>query len=301
MFRREGIARTDRLNRVLAGYLALVGGYVNATGIVLLGVFCSHMTGNVSRMATDLTSGKLLASLSALAGVSTFFFGSLLASMILESASHGRTARAYGIALGLEAWWLGLFTVLQRLASQRGFVTEQALPLCIAMGMQNSLVTRLSGAVVRTTHLTGVITDLGIESARWLRWWGQRASQARGTKLALASGAAERPSAAKLALLGTIAGSFSLGAIVGGTAALTNPRTVMIVPILAVVAAAVYAFASSSAGAAAGGLSGHEKLTTAFDGPNGPTSGDPDRLHLLDPHGPCRLEPAANRELSRRG
>ena len=38
------------------------------------------------------------------------------------------------------------------------------------MGMQNSLVTRLSGAVVRTTHLTGVVTDLGIEAARWYRW-----------------------------------------------------------------------------------------------------------------------------------
>ena len=31
------------------------------------------------------------------------------------------------------------------------------------MGMQNSLVTTISNAVIRTTHLTGLFTDLGIE------------------------------------------------------------------------------------------------------------------------------------------
>jgi uncharacterized membrane protein YoaK (UPF0700 family) len=38
-----------------------------------------------------------------------------------------------------------------------------ACTLLFAMGLQNSLVTRISNAVVRTTHLTGLFTDLGIE------------------------------------------------------------------------------------------------------------------------------------------
>ena len=38
-----------------------------------------------------------------------------------------------------------------------------AFTLLFAMGLQNSLVTRISGAIVRTTHLTGLFTDLGIE------------------------------------------------------------------------------------------------------------------------------------------
>ena len=38
-----------------------------------------------------------------------------------------------------------------------------AFTLLFAMGLQNSLVTRISDAVVRTTHLTGLFTDLGIE------------------------------------------------------------------------------------------------------------------------------------------
>ena len=35
--------------------------------------------------------------------------------------------------------------------------------LLFAMGLQNSLVTIISDAIVRTTHLTGLFTDLGIE------------------------------------------------------------------------------------------------------------------------------------------
>ncbi len=35
--------------------------------------------------------------------------------------------------------------------------------LLFAMGLQNSFVTKISNAVVRTTHLTGLFTDLGID------------------------------------------------------------------------------------------------------------------------------------------
>ena len=38
-----------------------------------------------------------------------------------------------------------------------------ACSLLFAMGLQNSLVTKISNATVRTTHLTGLFTDLGIE------------------------------------------------------------------------------------------------------------------------------------------
>lgn len=38
-----------------------------------------------------------------------------------------------------------------------------ACVMLFAMGLQNSLVTKVSNATVRTTHLTGLFTDLGIE------------------------------------------------------------------------------------------------------------------------------------------
>jgi uncharacterized membrane protein YoaK (UPF0700 family) len=42
-----------------------------------------------------------------------------------------------------------------------------ALMLLYAMGIQNALVTKVSRAVVRTTHFTGIFTDLGIDLALW--------------------------------------------------------------------------------------------------------------------------------------
>src|SRR6266568_4219998 len=122
MFRQT--SRTDRQNRLLAGYLAFLGGFVNS-----------------------------------------FFIGAFLASMMIESNFWGTVSGAYAVALFSEAAILVMFTIASTLtvdAHPRLKDLEAAL-LCVAMGMQNSLVTRLSGAVVRTTHLTGVITDIGIE------------------------------------------------------------------------------------------------------------------------------------------
>jgi uncharacterized membrane protein YoaK (UPF0700 family) len=42
--------------------------------------------------------------------------------------------------------------------------------LAYAMGLQNALVTRVSGAVVRTTHMTGVVTDIGIQLVKMMTW-----------------------------------------------------------------------------------------------------------------------------------
>lgn len=39
----------------------------------------------------------------------------------------------------------------------------------MALGIQNAMTTKLSGAVIRTTHLTGLTTDLGILTAHWLQ------------------------------------------------------------------------------------------------------------------------------------
>ena len=38
------------------------------------------------------------------------------------------------------------------------------------MGLQNAILTKISKAEIRTTHMTGVVTDLGIELGRLLYW-----------------------------------------------------------------------------------------------------------------------------------
>ncbi len=246
MFRKEG--RTDRLNRRLAGYLALIGGYVNSAGFVLIGTFTSHVTGNVGRLANQLSLQHFSTAAIALSWIAAFFGGACVASMVVESNFFGHQAQAYAVALSLELALLAAFGVTSDVATAtRPPVEFEALLLSGAMGIQNSLVTRLSGAVVRTTHLTGVVTDLGIETARWLRWWRGRASAALGVPLAFGNNPAETPSTAKVTLLLTIAGTFTLGAILGSTLAVAARTIVMVPPVAALAVGVAYALRSTRA------------------------------------------------------
>ena len=246
MFQHHGPSRSDRHNRALAGYLAFVGGFVNSAGFVLIGSFTSHVTGNVGRLANDLAYRRYDAAATVLPMILAFFAGAFLASMAIESNFFGRTANAYGVALLGEAGLLVLFTAVSHLprAPHPRVQDLEAAILCAAMGMQNSLVTRLSGAVVRTTHLTGVLTDLGIEAARWFRWWRGKMSERLRVKLAFGRNPPERPMLLKTWLLGTIAVAFVLGAVVGALVVVRLERASMTLPSAAVVACAMYAFVS---------------------------------------------------------
>ncbi|MEO7332088.1 MAG: YoaK family protein [Minicystis sp.] len=243
MFHHQGDSRTHRQNRLLAGYLAAVGGFVNSAGFLLVGSFTSHVTGNVGRLALDVATHQLDAALFALTMVAAFFGGAFAASMMIES-DFVRAPYAYGSVLATEAGLLVAFTLLAGLTRTEHprIQDAEAAILCGAMGMQNSLVTRLSGAVVRTTHLTGVITDLGIESARWFRWWRGSVSRRVQIKLAFGRSQPERPAPEKAALLGTIAGAFTLGAGAGAIATTHLGHAALTLPILAVGAFAAYAF-----------------------------------------------------------
>ncbi|HEY4184999.1 MAG TPA: YoaK family protein [Polyangia bacterium] len=235
MFRHEGPARSPRANAILAGYLAFVAGFVNSGGFVLIGSFTSHVTGSVGRLSTDVARGDLGAAFFAALLVATFFLGSLAASLLLEGP--GPMPRAYGTALFFEGLLLASFIFVAGLSqtTHPRLRDAEAAILCAAMGMQNSLVTRLSGAVVRTTHLTGVITDLGIEAAHWVRW---RVRRQRGANQA----EKPAPTGARMLLLLTIATTFTFGALLGATLTALASRWAMVAPACAVWAAATYAW-----------------------------------------------------------
>jgi uncharacterized membrane protein YoaK (UPF0700 family) len=246
MFRHQGPGRSDRHNRILAGYLAFLGGFVNSAGFILIGSFSSHVTGSVGRLANDVVAHQLDAAAAAASLVLAFFGGALVASVTIESDAFGRTPDAYGSALSSEAFLLVLFTLVSYLTSHAHprVKDAEAAILCAAMGMQNALMTRLSGAVVRTTHLTGVVTDLGIEAARWLRWGHLSVATRMGVVPSPGRNAPSRPAPVKVALLATIAGAFTMGALAGATAGIAMGHAAMLFPASGVAACAVYAFAS---------------------------------------------------------
>jgi uncharacterized membrane protein YoaK (UPF0700 family) len=246
MFSREGSARSDRENRRLAGYLAFIGGFVNSCGFVLVGTFTSHVTGNVGRLADDTALGNYAAAGAALTMIFVFLCGAFLVSMIVETSFFRHKSRAYAAALASEAGLLVTFTAVSFFVATTHprLRDAEALLLCAAMGMQNALVTRLSGAVVRTTHLTGVVTDLGIEMARWFRHWRGGLSEVMHVRLVVGRDPLVRPAIAKIYLLATIAFAFLFGAGLGAVMAVHLGHAAMLFAAAAVGTGALYANSS---------------------------------------------------------
>lgn len=241
MFSHEGPTRSVRQNAVLAWYLALVAGFVNSGGFVLIDSFTSHVTGHVGRSSIDLATGHGDAAFFASLLTASFFGGAFFASLLVETIGSEHRGRAYGLAFSIEAGLLAAFILVAGLshATHPRALDAEASILCIAMGMQNSLVTRLSGAIVRTTHLTGIVTDLAIESARWYRWHTSKL-------LGQPEDPATRPSGDKTRLLLIIILAFILGSGIGGVMTLRASRWAMLAPGVAIALAAVFAFRSQN-------------------------------------------------------
>ncbi|MDA0148940.1 YoaK family protein [Vibrio sp. LaRot3] len=150
------ISRLPRWVEYGALLLALLAGIVNAIG--LLGFqhqAVSHISGTVTLLGTSIESLDGMAT-HLLMILLSFLLGATLSGLFIESTAL-KLGRRYGVALCIEA---GLLFIAYLLLKQDN-VTGQYFASA-ACGLQNAMITTFSGAVVRTTHMTGIITDLGI-------------------------------------------------------------------------------------------------------------------------------------------
>lgn len=166
------VERTDRSNRHLGFVLAFVAGAANAGAFLAVGLYTSHMTGIVSSLADDLALGKFVLALGAIGAVLSFLLGAACSAIMINYSRRRHLRSEYALPLVLEAALFLVFGMLgAQLARVEGlFVPTTVMLLCFTMGLQNAVITKISGAVVRTTHLTGVITDLGIEFGKLVYW-----------------------------------------------------------------------------------------------------------------------------------
>lgn len=142
--------------------LTAVAGCVNAIAVLHAYHAVTHMTGTLASVSLEFAQGHARVGVRAIAVVFCFFLGATLSGVIVQQPSL-HAGRRYGVALMLEGAllvgaWAGL---------RNGLVMGEVLS-AIACGLQNALATSYSGAVVRTTHMTGVVTDLGIAIGQWL-------------------------------------------------------------------------------------------------------------------------------------
>jgi uncharacterized membrane protein YoaK (UPF0700 family) len=163
--RLTGSKRTESANRHLARYLAFVAGAVNAGGFVAVRQYTSHMSGIVAGMADNFAIGSLVLVLHGLAAVLSFLLGAFLTTLFVRWARARALDSEYALPLLAEAALLISFGFIGHVFAG-GRVLGTVMLLCFTMGLQNAIITKLSNSVIRTTHVTGMVTDIGIALGR---------------------------------------------------------------------------------------------------------------------------------------
>jgi uncharacterized membrane protein YoaK (UPF0700 family) len=189
-------------NLRLASLLSFVAGIVNITGVLAIKVLTTNITGHFAYFSEDIFTGNYQMATIYLVFVFAFLLGAFLSSFLIELVPQKFESYAYTLPLIIEISILcavGLWGMPSSLLDRHGQYISCAM--LFAMGMQNALVTKVSQSVVRTTHLTGLFTDLGIEISQWF-FYREATHRSRLLKSILL----------KLSIIG----GFFLGCLLGG-------------------------------------------------------------------------------------
>jgi uncharacterized membrane protein YoaK (UPF0700 family) len=181
------ISRLPRWILLGGSVLSLMGGFINAIGFVsVYHEAVTHLTGTTTTLGIAVANGDTRAALPLIATIFFFVLGAAVSAFFIKDAVL-QLGRRYGAVMALATG---------------------------ACGMQNGMVSAFSGAVVRTTHVSGIMTDLGILFGQSLRGLPVDKRKAK--------------------LYSALAGSFFAGAIFGawcfvrlGALALCVPATVL--------------------------------------------------------------------------
>lgn len=197
--------RTGAADTLLGMALTFTAGAINAGGFLAVGQYTSHMSGILSSMADHFALGALGVVLLGLSAFLPFVAGAACSAMLINWGRRHRLGSRYAMPLMLEAALLLGFGILGWLSHPSpGFVTVAVPLLCFIMGLQNATVTKISGARMRTTHVTGIVTDIGIELGK-LAYWNRSGDIAEIVR-------ADRE---KLRLLSLLLISFFVGGVTG--------------------------------------------------------------------------------------
>lgn len=162
MFRHQGKSRTLKHNLQIATVLSLVAGVVNVTGFLAFKQLTTNVTGHFALFINDVADLKFWRGLVYFLYIFSFLIGSFLSSFLIDNFKGNKRLNIFVLPTIIES----LILLAIGLTTNIVAVKSPDLIICLllfAMGLQNSFVTKISDAVVRTTHLTGLFTDLGID------------------------------------------------------------------------------------------------------------------------------------------
>ena len=155
---------------MLASSTAFVAGTIDVVGLLAFLAFTSNVTGHVANLAKNILKQDISSIVIFVVWLFMFMIGSFVSTFLVSSLRDKGLYKAHSAPIILEIAVL-LFVALygnnfyDETTSERQVVIGALL---FAMGLQNGLVSNISGGLIKSTHLTGLFTDLGGELADWL-------------------------------------------------------------------------------------------------------------------------------------
>ncbi|WP_374948661.1 YoaK family protein [Mucilaginibacter sp.] len=170
MLRQPKEKRTLNQNLMLASSTAFVAGIIDVVGVLAFLAFTSNITGHVANLAKNIVQQDFDSILVFGLWLFMFLFGAFVSNFIVKSLQHISYYRAHSAPIVLEILVL-IFIAFYGNNFYKESTQERQIvigALLFAMGLQNSLVSNVSGGLIKSTHLTGLFTDLGSELADWI-------------------------------------------------------------------------------------------------------------------------------------
>ncbi len=202
MLRKHNNGRTFKDNIKLGALTAVTSGMVNIASLLLFFAFSSNITGHYATVAAEMVKGNFYQVAVVFAWIAVFFLGSFTSGLSVTHLNNKNTYLAHSLPLLIEILCLVVVGVYGQFFYQETLKeTEILLSLMLfAMGLQNGFTASISNFSIKTTHLTGTTTDLGILFAMFTKKEFRENKELK----------------AKAKLLSTITVSYVIGSLIAG-------------------------------------------------------------------------------------
>ena len=146
--------------------MAAIAGFTNAVALLsVLAMPVSSVSGTSSKIGMYAVLGNSAKLLTCVLLLFFFCLGAFVTGILIRAQTF-KLGKFFGVVMMIQSFLI--FMALDLFVGETSPVAQFCLAM--AMGMQNASATRFSGAVVRTTHLTGITTDIGLILGNYLRW-----------------------------------------------------------------------------------------------------------------------------------
>ncbi|QJD95090.1 DUF1275 domain-containing protein [Mucilaginibacter robiniae] len=170
MLRRVKEERSLKENLMLASSTALVSGGINVAGVMAFLAFTTNVTGHVATLARHVVEQNIREILVFFAWLFMFFFGAFVSSFLIRSFEPKSRYRAHATPILFEIVILLLVAIYGHHFYDENRTEREIIigAILFSMGLQNSMVSNISGGLIKVTHLSGLLTDFGSEVGEWL-------------------------------------------------------------------------------------------------------------------------------------